>query len=58
METLVQAIMAQSQGPDLHQLVGYLKGADAVMSNQQNNCLTAAQHLDPSLHSLGIVYLL
>jgi hypothetical protein len=58
METLVQAIMGQSQGPDLQQLVNYLNSADAVMSNQQNNCLQAAQHLDLSLHSLGIVYLL
>lgn len=58
MDTLVQAIMAQSQGQELQQLVTYLKGADAVMSNQQNNCLQAAQHLDSSLHSLGIVYLL
>lgn len=58
MDTLVQAIMAQSQGPDLQQLVTYLKGADAVMANAANNCLAAAQHLDPSLHSMGIVYLL
>jgi hypothetical protein len=58
MDTLVQAIMAQSQGADLQQLVAYLKGAHDLMSNPQNNCLTAAQHLDPSLHSLGIVYLL
>lgn len=50
--------MAQSQGADLQQLVTYLKGAHDLMSNPQNNCLTAAQHLDPSLHSLGIVYLL
>lgn len=50
--------MAQSQGQELQQLVTYLKGADGVMSNQQNNCLQAAQHLDSSLHSLGIVYLL
>lgn len=58
MDTLVQAIMAQSQAADLQQLLGYLKGADGVLSNVQNNCLTAAQHLDPALHSLGIVFLL
>lgn len=58
MDTLVQAIMSQSQGPELPQLLTYLKGADGIMSNQQINCLQAAQHLDPSLHALGIVYLL
>jgi len=59
MDTLVNAIMAQSQsGESLQSLVTYLKGAEAVLSNQQSNCLTAAQHLDPALHSLGIVFLL
>lgn len=58
METLVNAIVAQSNAQDLPQLVQYLKGAESVLSNQQNNCLAAAQHLDPALHSIGIVYLL
>eukprot|EP00879_Flechtneria_rotunda_P031253 GHRR01034123.1.p1 GENE.GHRR01034123.1~~GHRR01034123.1.p1 ORF type:complete len:356 (+),score=97.80 GHRR01034123.1:145-1212(+) len=59
METLVNTIVALSQAPDgLGQLLGYLKGADAILDHAQNNCLTAAQHLDVQQHSLGVLYLL
>ncbi|KAF6258354.1 hypothetical protein COO60DRAFT_1701346 [Scenedesmus sp. NREL 46B-D3] len=59
METLVNTIMALSQAPDsLGQLVGYLKTAESILDNAQNNCLAAAQALDAQQHSLGIVYLL
>jgi hypothetical protein len=59
METLVNTIMALSMAPDsLGQLVGYLKTAENILDNAQNNCLAAAQALDAQQHSLGIVYLL
>lgn len=43
---------------NLSQLIGYLKTADNILDNAQNNCLAAAQALDIQQHSLGIVYLL
>lgn len=59
MDTVVQSIVAFSQNSDgLSQLQQYLKGAEAVLAAADSNCLAAAQSLEPSLHSLGIVLLL
>lgn len=59
MEALLQTITNLSGTPDnLSQLIQYFKTANDVLDNAQNNLLTAAQHLDVQLHSLGIVYLL
>jgi hypothetical protein len=59
MDTVVQSIMVFSQNQDgLAQLPGYLKTAEAVLASGASNCLAAAQALEPSLHSLGMVVLL
>jgi hypothetical protein len=59
MDGVCSAIAAFSANPEgLAQLLGYLKGADAVLASADSNCLAAAQALEPALHSLGIIVLL